>query len=60
MVGATTYKMFESGQETTSTARKIKQDFFDAYNSAIFIPDSGDIQVYHKTRLVPVRRHYIY
>ena len=55
LVGATTYKMFESGQKITSTARKIRnQDFFyDAYNSAIFIPDSGDIQVYHKTRLVP-------
>ena len=27
--------------------------YYDAYNSAVFIPDSGKVVVYHKTKLVP-------
>tara|TARA_B100001758_G_scaffold247957_1_gene269141 strand:+ start:13589 stop:15130 length:1542 start_codon:yes stop_codon:yes gene_type:complete len=55
LVGASTYKMFEHDEQKTSTARKIRNQeiFYDAYNSAIFIPDSGDVDVYHKTKLVP-------
>ena len=55
LIGATTYKMFGHLDQITNTAREIKNTniFYDAYNSAIFIPDSGDVQVYHKTKLVP-------
>ena len=55
LVGASTYKMFGDGEEKTVTARQIRNEniFYDAYNSAIFIPDSGNIQIYHKTKLVP-------
>ena len=55
LVGASTYKMFGHGEEKTTTARQIRNEhiFYDAYNSAIFIPDSGEVQVYHKTKLVP-------
>lgn len=55
LVGATTYKMFEHGEEKTSTAREIRNEniFYDVYNSAVFIPNNGAIQVYHKTKLVP-------
>jgi apolipoprotein N-acyltransferase len=55
IVGASTYKIFENGEGKTKTAREIKNEniFYDAYNSAIFIPDSGKAQVYHKTKLVP-------
>ena len=55
LVGASTYKMFENGEQKTSTARQIRNEdiFYDAYNSAIFIPDSGAVEVYHKTKLVP-------
>jgi len=55
IVGASTYKMFGPGEQKTTTARQIRNNniFYDAYNSAIFIPDSGDVKVYHKTKLVP-------
>ena len=55
LVGASTYKMFGHGEKKTETARQIRNEhvFYDAYNSAIFIPDSGKVQVYHKTKLVP-------
>ncbi len=55
LVGATTYKMFGHGEKKTITARQIRNEqvFYDAYNSAVFIPDSGRIEVYHKTKLVP-------
>ena len=55
LVGATTYKMIEHVEKRTSTARAIRNQelFYDVYNSAIFIPDSGDVKVYHKTKLVP-------
>ena len=55
LVGASTYKMFAHGERKTATAREIRNEkiFYDAYNSAIFIPDSGSVEVYHKTKLVP-------
>ena len=55
LVGASTYKMFDHGESKTATARQIRKEriFYDAYNSAIFIADSGLVQVYHKTKLVP-------
>ena len=55
LIGATTYKMFASIEDRTNTARKIKHEdiYYDAYNSAIFISNSSDIKVYHKTKLVP-------
>ena len=55
LVGASTYKMFGHGDKKTATARQIRNEniFYDAYNSAVFIPDSGLIEVYHKTKLVP-------
>ena len=54
LVGASTYNMFIRG-EKTPTARQIRNQnlYYDAYNSAIFIPDSGDVEIYHKTKLVP-------
>lgn len=55
LLGASTYKMFSHGEQKTATARQIRNEniFYDAYNSAIFIPDSGKAEVYHKTKLVP-------
>lgn len=55
LVGASTYKMFSHGEQKTATAREIRNEniFYDAYNSAVFIPDRGKVIVYHKTKLVP-------
>jgi apolipoprotein N-acyltransferase len=55
LVGASTYKMFTHGEQKTTTARQIRNEniYYDAYNSAVFIPDSGETEVYHKIKLVP-------
>ena len=55
LIGATTYKMFNHAEKITNTARKMRNQnvFYDVYNSAIFIPSNGDVQVYHKRKLVP-------
>ena len=55
LVGATTYKVFEHEYQRTNTARQIRSEniFYDVYNSAVLIPDTGNIEVYHKTKLVP-------
>ena len=55
LVGATTYKLFESNSDKSSTARQIKNEdlWYDAYNSAIFISNNNEISIYHKTKLVP-------
>ena len=55
LVGASTYKMFGDTDQKTATARQLTKEsvFYDAYNSAIFISNIGNIDVYHKTKLVP-------
>ena len=55
LVGATTFKMFGHEDKKTNTARELRNEniFYDVYNAGVFIPDSGDVQVYHKTKLVP-------
>lgn len=55
LVGASTYKSFNVGEDITSTARKFKykDGYYDVYNSAVFLSYSGDVKIYHKTRLVP-------
>ena len=55
LVGATTYRLFHENEKKSSTAREIrdKNIFYDVYNSAIFISKEGEVQIYHKTKLVP-------
>ena len=55
LLGATTFKRFNSIDDISSTARQIRtQDlWYDVYNSAIFISNLGKIDIYHKVKLVP-------
>ena len=57
IIGATTYKLLKSDSEKSSTARHIKNQheefWYDAYNSAIFLSNEGEVFIYHKTKLVP-------
>jgi apolipoprotein N-acyltransferase len=51
LVGATTYKKYDS--KLTSTARSFSNSnlFYDVFNSALYINKSG-VEVYHKSKLV--------
>ena len=57
LVGAMTRRSFESGEKITSTARVKNKGgvdvFYEVYNSVIFIPNNGDVKIYHKSKLVP-------
>ncbi len=53
LIGATTYKIIQDYDVSSSTREMNNGLFYEIYNSAIFIPDSGDVKIYHKTKLVP-------
>ena len=54
IVGASTYKLFEEGEELSETVRYHKgaNRYYDAYNTAFQLDTSG-VQLYHKSKLVP-------
>jgi apolipoprotein N-acyltransferase len=55
VIGASTAKVYRMGEELSETARKFTQEdaYYDSYNTALQIDNTGKIQVYHKSKLVP-------
>ncbi|MCC7301435.1 MAG: apolipoprotein N-acyltransferase [Bacteroidia bacterium] len=53
ITGASTWKQFRQGETPTPTARQYGNDWYEAYNSALWIDSSGVREVYHKSKLVP-------
>ena len=53
--GASTHKEFRPGEPLSPTARKFKGEeiYYDAYNAAIQINKDNNIEIYHKSKLVP-------
>lgn len=54
VVGMSSYKMFLPGEELSKTARQFHDGsgWYDAYNSAMQIDNTDQIQIYHKSKLV--------
>lgn len=55
ITGVTTFKRYENGEKPSLTARKFKNadSYYDVYNSALLLDSSENLQVYHKSKLVP-------
>lgn len=54
IAGISTYKFYADGEVKSSTARKTESgDFYESYNTAIEVNKNGDIDFYHKRKLVP-------
>lgn len=55
LTGADTYKFYEQHQGISRTARLYRDNiYYDAYNTALLVDNfSSDIQIYHKSKLVP-------
>ncbi|MGQ0828181.1 MAG: apolipoprotein N-acyltransferase [Bacteroidota bacterium] len=55
IIGASTAKVYQAEEKVSSTARKFTQEdgYYDAYNTALQLDNSGRIQIYHKSKLVP-------
>lgn len=52
--GISTYKFFNKEEPLSQTARKTKSgDYYDSYNTAIEIDKHGNLDFYHKGKLVP-------
>ncbi len=53
VLGATTYKLYQSADSASKTARPFHEDYFyDSFNSAIQVDTSENIPIYHKSQLV--------
>ncbi len=54
LTGADTYRFYKDGNYTSPTAREYNKElFYDAYNTALLIDQTDNIQIYHKSKLVP-------
>lgn len=55
LAGLSSYKQYQAGEPVSATARKFKDAdaYYDAYNSAMLLDRDGNLQLYHKSRLVP-------
>ena len=55
VIGAVTRKYYPYGKDKTETSKPFGKtgDYYDLYNSALYIDTTMDIQSYHKSRLVP-------
>ena len=52
LIGASTYKYL--GNHFEKNSRKLNsKEWYNAYNSALFLENDSTISIYHKTRLVP-------
>ena len=55
VIGASTAKVYRTGEELSPTARKFTQEnaYYDSYNTALQLQNKQAIQIYHKSKLVP-------
>jgi apolipoprotein N-acyltransferase len=55
LIGASTLKAFLPGEKVSSTARRFgnTDQFYDSFNTALQLDYTGNIQSYHKSKLVP-------
>lgn len=55
IIGASTAKAYKPGEKLSETARKFynSDGYYDAYNTAFQFDNTGKIQQYHKSKLVP-------
>ena len=55
VIGAASYKAYPNDSHPSATARKFydADAYYDAYNTALQVDSSNQIQIYHKSKLVP-------
>ncbi len=53
ITGISTYKFYNDAQTLTATPIPGSSQFYDRFNTAVHIENSGKLQFYHKSKLVP-------
>jgi apolipoprotein N-acyltransferase len=51
--GASTYNWYDYGEEMSPTARESNGQYYESYNTAMEVDPKGEIDWYHKRKLVP-------
>lgn len=51
--GCNTHRFFDSIHRTKTSRRYDENEFYDVYNSSIAVDNSGVVDIYHKSKLVP-------
>ena len=58
VIGLSSHRMFKKGEPLSSTARKYNKKsenspYYDIFNTALLVDSSKNLQLYHKSKLVP-------
>jgi apolipoprotein N-acyltransferase len=55
IAGVSTSKTFREGEKLSSTARRYanSEQYYDAFNTSMQVDNTGKVQLYHKSKLVP-------
>jgi apolipoprotein N-acyltransferase len=55
VTGLVSYRAYENGDILSETARPFRngEGYYDIYNSAMQVDNSSELQIYHKSKLVP-------
>ncbi|PCJ63641.1 MAG: apolipoprotein N-acyltransferase [Bacteroidetes bacterium] len=54
ITGASTYNWYDQGEERQATARETENgQYYESYNTALEINPEGELDIYHKSKLVP-------
>jgi len=55
ITGLSSRKLFQPGESLSATARKFKNadQFYDSYNTALFVAHDSSLHTYHKSKLTP-------
>ena len=55
VIGASTYRVIKEGEKRNHAARRFSNsdDYYYAYNTALLIDTTPEIQIYHKAKLTP-------
>ena len=55
ITGISTRKVFQPGEPLSATARKFRdaEQYYDSYNTALFVAHDSSLHVYHKSKLTP-------
>ena len=55
IIGASTFREYLEGEELAYSARKFRDAdaYYEAYNTVFYVDNSGEYEVYHKSKLTP-------
>lgn len=53
VTGISTFNFYDEGEEMEPTARESRGKYYESYNTALEVSPNGQLDLYHKSKLVP-------